>query len=71
LTSILKKKKTIEIILMFGILLKCTCKYQRSSDTVTYLQQAMLVNRHFLNSIQRLEEPVSKIILKFCGGVPI
>ena len=56
---------------MFGILLKCTCKYQRSSDTVTYLQQAMLVNRHFLNSIQRLEEPVSKIILKFCGGVPI
>ena len=35
------------------------------------LQQATLVNLHFLEGTQRLEEPVSKKMLKSCGGVPI
>jgi len=31
----------------------------------------MLKMQHFLEGIQRLEEPVSKSTLNFCGGVPI
>jgi len=36
-----------------------------------YLQQAMLRTLQFLDGIQRFGEPVSKITLKSCGGVPI
>jgi len=46
-------------------------KYQRNSDIVMYLQQAMLKMLHFPEGTQRLEKPVSKSTLNFCGGVPI
>ena len=35
------------------------------------LQQAISVHLHFLEGTQRFEDPVSKMTLKFCVGVPI
>lgn len=35
----------------------------------SYLQQAML-SEHLLDGIHKLDEPVSNMTLKFCGGVP-
>jgi hypothetical protein len=34
-------------------------------------RQAILNAEHFEDGIQRLDEPVSKITLKICGGEPI
>lgn len=36
-----------------------------------YLLQAIFVKEQFFDGTQRFEEPVSKITLNFCGGVPI
>lgn len=36
-----------------------------------YLQHAISDSLHFFDGTQRFDEPVSKITLKFWGGVPI
>lgn len=35
------------------------------------LQQAMLVHLHCFDGTHKLDDPVSKITLKFWGGVPM
>ena len=36
-----------------------------------YSLQAKSSREHFLDGIQRLDEPVSKITVNVCGGVPM
>lgn len=40
-------------------------------QTPKYLQHAISDSLHFFDGTQRFDEPVSKITLKFWGGVPI
>lgn len=43
----------------------------KGEDNELYLRQAIFVKLHFLDGTHKLEEPVSKTTLNFCGGDPI